>query len=95
MIKHVNGCDIFRSHTVKVRPNLEAYAHDLMDYVKPALEKKPKVLVIHTGTKDIQQEVNTMKMFKKLVKVIKYIDPEKETEITRRKIRLIIVTIGQ
>ena len=73
--------DIFRSHTVKVRPNTGASIHDLMDYVKPAMRKKPKALVIHTCTNDIQQEINTMKMVKKLVKVIKEIDSEKETEI--------------
>ena len=37
--------------------------------------------MVHTGTNDIQQQINTMKMVKKLVKVIKKIDPEKETEI--------------
>ena len=79
MIKHVNGHDIFRSHTVKVRLNPGAFTHDLMDYVKPAMRKKPKGLAIHTGTNDIQQESNTMKMVKKLVKVIKEIDSEKES----------------
>ena len=69
MIKHVNDRDISCSHTVKVRPNLGASTHDLMDYVKPAMRKKPKGLVIHTGTNDIQQEINTMKIAKKLVKV--------------------------
>ena len=51
-----------------------------MDYVKPAMRKKPEAVVIHTGTNDIQQEINTMTV-KKLVKVIKEIDSEKETEI--------------
>ena len=37
--------------------------------------------MIHTGSNDIQQEINTRKMVKKLVKVIKEIDSEKETEI--------------
>ena len=50
MIKHVNGRDISRSHTVKVRPDSRASTHDLLDYVKPAMRKKPKALVIHTGT---------------------------------------------
>ena len=81
MIKHLNGRDISLFHTVKVRPNLDASTHDLMDYVIPAMRKKPKALVIHTRTNDIQQEINTMKMVKKLVKVIKEIDSEKETEI--------------
>ena len=43
--------------------------------------EKPKALVIHTGTNEIQQEINAIKMVKKLVKVIKEIDSEKETEI--------------
>ena len=71
MIKHVNDHNISHSHTVKVRPNPGASTHDLLDYVKTAMQKKPKVLVIHTGTNDIQQEINTMKMIKKLIKVIK------------------------
>ena len=71
-IKHVSGRDISRSHTIKVRPNLGASTHDLLDYVKPALRKKPKALVIHIGTNDIQQEINTMKMVMKLVKIIKH-----------------------
>ena len=68
-------------NTVKARPNPGASTHDLMDYVKPAMRKKPKALVIHTGTNEIQQEINTMKMVKKLVKVIKEIYSERETEI--------------
>ena len=52
-----------------------------MDYVNPGMRKKPKALVIHTGTNDIQQEINTMKMIKKLVKVLKEIDSENENEI--------------
>ena len=80
-IKHVNDRDISHSHIVKVRPNPGASTHDLLDYVKTAMQKKPKVLVIHTGTNDIQQEINTMKMIKKLIKVIKEWDSEKETEI--------------
>ena len=71
---------ISSSHTVKVRPYPGASTHDLMDYVNPGMRKKPKALVIHTGTNDIQQEINTMKMIKKLVKVLKEIDSENENE---------------
>ena len=49
--------------------------------MKPDKQKKQKALVIHTVTNDIQQEINTVKMVKKLVKVIKELDSEKETEI--------------
>ena len=81
MIRYVKSCDISGSHTVKVRPNPGASTHDLLDYVKPTMRKRPKALVIHTGPNDIQQEINAMKMVKKLVLVIKGIDSEKETEI--------------
>ena len=66
---------------LKVRPNPGASTHNLMNYVKPAMRRKPKAHVIDAGTNDIQQEINKMKMVKKLVKIIKEIDSEKEAEI--------------
>ena len=72
---------IFLVAVVKIRPNPGASTHDLIDYVKLAMRKKPNTMVIHTGTNDIQQKINTTKMVKKLVKVMKEIDSEKETEI--------------
>ena len=69
MIKHVTS----RFDTVKISPNPGASSHDSMDYVKPAIRKKPKDQMIHRGTNDIQQEINTMKMVEKFVKVIKEI----------------------
>ena len=94
MIKHVKGRYISRSHTVKVRPNPGASTRDLMDYVKPAMWKKPNTLVIHAGTNDIQQEINTMKMVKKLFKVTNEIDSEKETEIIFSGLIQRIMTFG-
>ena len=82
MIKHVNGRNISRSHTVKVCSNPGASSHDLMDYVKPAMRKKRKALVIQTGTKDIQQEMNTMKMVNKLFTVMKEIDLKKKLKLS-------------
>ena len=72
---------IFLVAVVKIRPNPGASTHDLIDYVKLAMRKKTNTMVIHTGTNDIQQKINTTKMVKKLVKVMKEIDSEKETEI--------------
>ena len=51
-----------------------------MDYVKPTMQEKREALVIHTATNNIQQEINKMKMVKKLVKVIK--------EILEKKLKL-------
>ena len=54
MIKHVNSCDISHSNKVKIHPNPRVSTQDLMDYVKPAVRKKPKGLLIHKGKNDIQ-----------------------------------------
>ena len=40
MIKHLNGCDISHSHTVKIHPNPRVSTQGLMDYVTPAMRKK-------------------------------------------------------
>ena len=79
MLKYVNSRDISRSHAVKDRPNPGASTHNWMYYMKPAMRKKLNILVIHTGTNDIQQEINTMKMVKKLVKAIKGVNSKKQT----------------
>ena len=81
LIKRDNGRGISRSHRVQVGPNPGTSTYDLIDYVKPALRKKPKALLIHTSTDDIQQEINTVKTFKKRVKEMKEKDSENETEI--------------
>ena len=41
--------------------------------------------MIHTGTNEIQQESNKMNMVKKLVKVIKETDSQKESGLIQRK----------
>ena len=66
MIKYDHGRGISRSHRVQVGPNPGASSYDLIDYVKPALRKRPKALLIHTGTGNIQQEINTIKIFKEI-----------------------------
>ena len=66
LIKYDHGRGISRSHRVQVGPNPGASSYDLIDYVKPALRKRPKALLIHTGTGNIQQEINTIKIFKEI-----------------------------
>ena len=54
----------------------------MMDIIKPVLRKQPDVIVLHSGTNDISNNVNTLKQIKKLVNFIKEVDSEtKETKI--------------
>ena len=42
----------------------------MIDYIKPELRHKPDIVILHCGTNDIANDVNTVKKMKKLVKKI-------------------------
>ena len=43
---------------------------DICDYIKPELRQKPDVVIVHCGTNDIPNNINTVKKIKKMVKEI-------------------------
>ena len=53
----------------------------MLEYIKPIVRRKPDVLVIHTGTNDLTNGVNTMKEVRQLVKCVKELDKEEEVKI--------------
>ena len=55
MIKHVNGCEVSRDDSGKIRCHLGATTDDIIDYVRPTSRKKPDVIIIHTGTNEINK----------------------------------------
>ena len=50
-----------RPQTVKMRPHPGATTVDICDYIKPELRHKSDVIIIHCGTNDIENEINTVK----------------------------------
>ena len=81
MIKHVNGREISRDNSVKIRCHLGATTDDIIDYVRPTARKKPDMMIIHTGTIDIQNKVNTLQKVRKVITTIKEIDVNNEIQI--------------
>ena len=73
MIKHVNGREASRDDSVKIRCHLGATT-DYIDYVRPTALKKTDMIIIHTGTNDIQNKVNTLQKVRKIITTIKEID---------------------
>ena len=71
MIKHVNGREVSRDNSVKIRCLLGATTDDIIDYVRPTARKKPDMIIIHTGTNDIQNKVNTLQKVRKVITTIK------------------------
>ena len=81
MIKHVNGCEVSRDNSVKIRCHPGATTDDIIDYVRPTARKKPDMIIIHTGTNDIQNKVNTLQKVRKVITTIKEIDVNNEIQI--------------
>ena len=81
MIKHVNGSEVSRDNSVKIRCHPGATADDTIDYVRPTARKKSNMIIIHTGTNDIQNEVNTLQKVRKVITTIKEIDVNNEIQI--------------
>ena len=73
MIKHVNGHEVSRDNSVKIRYHPGATTDDIIDYVRPTAHKKPDMIIIHTGTNDIQNKVNTLQKVRKVITTIKEI----------------------
>ena len=70
-----------KQNNVKVLTHPGSTTADMVDYIKPVARRKPDALVIHTGTNDMTNDVNTLKYVRKLVKVIREIDVDKEIKI--------------
>ena len=71
MIKYVNGREVSRNNSVKVRSHPGATTNDFIDYVRPTVRKKPNLVIIHTETNDIQNNVNTVQKRRKVISSIK------------------------
>ena len=46
-------------------------ADDVLDYIRPTARQKPDMIIIHTGTNDIQKKVNTLQKIRKITTKLK------------------------
>ena len=81
IMKNVNGRDLSRVNSVKIRPHPGASTDDPTDHIKPAIRKNPDIVVIHTGTNDLQNNCNIVKKAKKLVSAVKEVDKDNSIKI--------------
>ena len=81
MIKYVNGREVSRNNPVKVRSHLGATTDDFTDYIRPTVRKKPNLIIIHSGTNDIQNNANTLQKIRKVISSIKEYDTDDNIKI--------------
>ena len=53
-------------NNVKVITHPGSTTEDILDYIKPIARRKPGIFIIHTGTNDLINGVNTIKKVRKL-----------------------------
>ena len=70
-----------KKNNVKVITHPGSTTEDMLDYIKPIARRKPDTLIIHTGTNDLTNGVNTMKKNRKLVKVVREIEESEKIKI--------------
>ena len=81
MIEYMNGWGISRSSSVKIRSHPSATTEDIIDYIRPTAQKTPKMMVIHSGTNDITNKVNTLEKIRKVINAIKENESNDNIEI--------------
>ena len=86
MIKYVNGPEVYHNNSVKVRIHPGATTDDFIDYVQPTVRKKLNLIITHTGTNDIQSNVNTLQKIRKVISSIKEYDTSDNIKIARSSI---------
>ena len=54
----------------------------MIDCIKPELRHKPDIIILHCGTNDITNDVNTVKKMNKLVQEIEENDSSMDTVVS-------------
>lgn len=67
MIKNLSGNGISKENNIKIRSHHGPTTNKFIDYIKPSVRKKPDVVVIHTGTNDLTNKINTYKKNQKII----------------------------
>ena len=74
MINHVNGCEVSRDNSVKIRYHSGVITDYIIDYIRPTPRRKSDMIIIHTGTNRIQNKINMLQKVRKVNTAIKEID---------------------
>ena len=69
------------NYIANIRTNPGCTNEDIADYVKPVIRRKPNIILVHTGTNDLTNSVNTMSKVRKIVKAVEEMDGNKEIKL--------------
>ena len=81
IVKHLTGLGISKKNNIKIKTNHGATTDNIIDYIKSSIRKKPDYLLVHSGTNDLANGINTMTKTRKVVAAIKEMDKERKIKL--------------
>ena len=79
MVKFVKSENLSdENYIANIQSNPGCATEDIADYIKPIIRRKPNFILVHTGTKDLTNSVDTMSKVRKIVKGVEEIDGNNE-----------------
>ena len=76
LLKGIEQNGLSRKHNIRVRSHPGANSTDITDHIKPALRRKPDGVVLHHGTNDITEDMDTCKILKETIETIRKESPQ-------------------
>ena len=77
IVKHLTGPGISKKKIIIIKTNPGAKTENIIDYIKPSIRKKPVFLLVHSGTNDLTNRINTMKV----VATVEEMDNERKIKL--------------
>ena len=82
MLNDIQGRGLAKNHNVTARANPGATTRDILDHIKPALRKKPNVIMIHCWSNNLTSQEKTIENMHELVSLAKAESPDTEHVIS-------------
>ena len=85
LLNRTNEKDLSRYHTVQVKTTLELnkrYSREKACQIKPAVRRKPDVLIIHAATNDFNNNIDTTEVLLETIKPANEEIPETEIAVS-------------
>ena len=82
-----NGLKKLSNDDVKLKCHRGATSEDLSDHLKPVIRKTPDVVIIHCGTNDLQNDIDTGENIDRMVRNIKLKSPKTKIAVSKIIVR--------
>ena len=87
MINGINANGFKKDYKVKIKPYGDATSVDMIDHIKPTLRKKPSKIILHVGTNDITNNVDTVSNLRNILELVRKDSPQSTIAISNVIIR--------